>query len=228
MTKSKLKIVLVDDDKDALERTTSILLKEGYDVHGTLNSPEAIALIKKHHPHLIVTELTMPGVDGIDICIELRKEKELSDIFIVIYTNRSDDYSQIAAFNAGADDYILKSTKDRVFTTRIKALLKTVNNNAIINNKVIIFKELTINHESFFVVKNGEKIVFPRREFELLMVMANDPKKIFTRKEISEKVWGNEILPGNRTIDVHIRHLRQKLGEHYIKTVKGYGYGLHK
>jgi len=227
MTKSKLKIIIVDEDKDALERTTLTLLKEGYEVYGTLNSDEVVSLIKKHRPHIIIAELTMPGVDGIDICIELRKEKELSDTFIIIYTNRSDDYSQIAAFNAGADDYILKTTKDRVFTTRVKALLKSVNSGGPVNNRVIVFKELTINNESFFVLKNGEKIVFPRREFELLMIMANDPKKIFTRKEISEKVWGNEILPGNRTIDVHIRHLRQKLGGQYIKTVKGYGYGLH-
>jgi two-component system alkaline phosphatase synthesis response regulator PhoP len=225
MTKNKLKIVVVDDDKTTLEKTTAVLLKEGYEVHATNNSEEAIHLVRKHLPQLLIIELMMPKVDGIDICIELKNEKELANVFIVVYTNRNDDYSQIAAFNAGADDYILKTTKERVFTTRIKVLLKSINKSAV-DDKVIVFKELVINNESFYVLKDGEKIILPRREFELLMIMANDPRKIFSRKEISEKVWGNEISPGNRTIDVHIRHLRQKLGDQYIKTVKGHGYGL--
>jgi two-component system alkaline phosphatase synthesis response regulator PhoP len=225
MTKNKFKIVVVDDDQTALEKTLAVLLKEGYIVYGTTNSEEAVALVKQHMPHVLIVELMMPKVDGIDICVELRNTKELSNLSIVVLTNRNDDYSQIAAFNAGADDYILKTTKDRVFITRIKALLKFFNRD-VANDKVIVFKELVINNESFYVLKGGEKIVLPRREFELLLIMANDPRKIFTRKEISEKLWGNEISPGNRTIDVHIRHLRQKLGNQYIKTVKGHGYGL--
>jgi two-component system alkaline phosphatase synthesis response regulator PhoP len=226
MIKNKFKIVVVDDDKTALEKTLAVLLKEGYDVYGTINPEDIVTIAKKYLPQILIIELMMPKVDGIDVCVELRNIKELSNMSIVIFTNRSDDYSQIAAFNAGADDYILKTTKERVFTTRIKALLKFLNKSKIINNNVIVFKELIINNESFFVLKDGEKIILPRREFELLLIMAKDPRKIFTRKEISEKVWGNEISTDNRTIDVHIRHLRQKLGNQYIKTVKGYGYGL--
>ncbi len=226
MTKSKFKILVVDDDQTTLEKTLATLLKEGYDVYGATNPEDIIKIAKKQLPNILIIEMMMQKVDSIDICIELRNTKELSNMSIVIFTNRSDDYSQIAAFNAGADDYILKTTKERVFTTRIKALLKFLNKAKPTNENIIVFKELIINNESFFVLKNGEKIILPRREFELLLVMAKDPRKIFTRKEISEKVWGNEISTDNRTIDVHIRHLRQKLGNQYIKTVKGYGYGL--
>ena len=164
----------------------------------------------------------MPKTDGIDICYELKKE--LSNTLIVFYTFNSEDHSQLAAYNAGADDYIVKPNRERVLLCRINALLKRYNSgtSSIINN----FPSLQIDKEQYLVYKNGEKILLPKKEFELLSLLANLPKKVFSRKEISESIWGYEIDSMNRTIDVHIRRLRKKLGEECIKTIKGLGYKL--
>jgi len=227
ITKNRFKILVVDDNQITLEKTTSVLLKEGYLVHGTIYPSETFVLIKKFQPHIVILELAMPTMDGISICNELRNDKELSNILIIIYTNRNEDYFQIAAFNAGADDYILKTVRNRIFTTRINVLLKHFNK-ITKNDKFIFLNELIISRLGFLIIKNDTEIILPQKEFKLLMLLANNPKKVFTRKEISKKVWGNEIIPDNRTIDIHIRRLRQKIGNQYIRTVKGIGYGLHE
>jgi len=224
--KNKFKILVVDDDRTTLEKTIFVLSKEGYEVNGTIDPNETLALTKSYQPHVVIIELAMLKMDGISICIELRNDKALSNILIIVYTNRNDEYSQLMAFNAGVNDYISKTVGDRILTARVNALLNHHYKTAITDKSVIVFKELTINKGGFRVIKDGKEIILPPKEFKLLMLLLNDPAKIFTRKEISEKVWGNKILPDNRTVDIHIRRLRQKLGDQHIRTVKGIGYGL--
>ncbi|MBL7883430.1 MAG: response regulator transcription factor [Bacteroidia bacterium] len=218
-------ILLIDSDEDQLNTTELILKQEGFQVISVKQSKEAIVIAKSEKPNLILLELVMPELDGIDICIELRKLEELNDTLIVFYTLRDEDYSQIAAFNAGADDYIVKPAKPRVLITRLKALLKRQSHHTILEAPVSQ-KGLVIDRERYLIFKDGQEIVLPRKEFELLSMMYNYPRRVFTRKEISEQIWGYEIFSQNRTIDVHIRKLREKLGDRYIKTIKGIGYSL--
>lgn len=225
MSNPKFKVLIVDCDTEALQNTKTIFEQDGFEVIQSTASEDAISIAKEELPHLIVMELVMPKLDGIDICIELRREKTLLNTLILFYTERNDDYSQIAAFNAGGDDYIIKPQKGRVLISRTKALLRRyykINEVAEIN----YLQGLTIDRERYLILKDGKEIVLPRKEFELLSLMANSPKKVFSRKEISELIWGYEIFAKNRTIDVHIRRLREKLGEKYIKTIKGIGYRL--
>lgn len=225
MSSNKFKVLIVDCNKEALQSTASVFEQEGFEVMESTTSDDAIKIAKKELPHLIVMELVMPKLDGIDICIELRREKELANTLIVFYTERDDDYSQIAAFNAGGDDYVIKPQKGRVLVSRTKALLRRHHrlNEA---SEVNYLQGLTIDRERYLIFKDGKEISLPRKEFELLALMANAPKKVFSRKEISQLIWGYEIFAKNRTIDVHIRRLREKLGEKYIKTIKGIGYRL--
>jgi len=225
MSSDKFKVLIIDSNLDVLQSTKAIYEQEGFEVLESLTSEEGIKIAKSELPHLIVLELVMPKLDGIDICIELRREKELANTLIVFYTERDDDYSQIAAFNAGGDDYVIKPQKGRVLVSRTKALLRRhhrLNEVADVN----YLQGLTIDRERYLIFKDGKEIVLPRKEFELLSLMANSPKKVFSRKEISQLIWGYEIFAKNRTIDVHIRRLREKLGEKYIKTIKGIGYRL--
>jgi two-component system alkaline phosphatase synthesis response regulator PhoP len=201
------------------------LKSEGFQVFSSSNSREAIQIAKEQHPHLILLDLIMPELDGIDICLELRQDENLKNTLIVFYTATNEDYSQIAAFNAGADDYIIKPVKIRVLVSRLKALLKR----HLVYNDSSIKKEvagLLIDRERYLILKDGEEIILPRKEFELLSLLSTSPRKVFTRKEISQLIWGYEILGRNRTIDVHIRKLREKLGNQYIKTIKGVGYSF--
>lgn len=218
-------ILLIDSEIEQLKTTETILKQEGFQVITSTQSKEGIALSQEEKPNLILLELVMPELDGIDICIELRKLESLNDTLIVFYTSRDEDYSQIAAFNAGADDYIIKPSKPRVLITRLKALLKRQSHHSIVDTP-IPQKGLVIDRERYLIFKDGEEIVLPRKEFELLSMMYNYPRRVFTRKEISEQIWGYEIFSQNRTIDVHIRKLREKLGDRYIKTIKGIGYSL--
>jgi two-component system alkaline phosphatase synthesis response regulator PhoP len=225
MLNTPLKILIVDADNEVLESTTQLLAAEKYEIVVADNSRRAIELAEQELPNLILLELLMPELDGIDICIELRKKKELNETLIVFHTTRAEDYSQIAAFNAGADDYIVKPVKPRVLTTRIKALLKR-HYSFTQEIEKIQAQGLVIDRERYLVLKDGQEIVLPRKEFELLALLITAPRKVFTRKEISENIWGYEILASNRTIDVHIRKLREKIGDNYIKTIKGIGYTL--
>ncbi len=225
MLNANFTILLVDTDQEHLNLVGTQLRADGFVVFVTSNSKEALSLAKEHTPHLILLELVMPELDGIDICLELRKNVLLSNSLIVFCSSRSEDYSQIAAFNAGADDYIIKPVKTRVLITRLKALLKRL---ATVHEPSVMVHEkgLVIDRERYLIFKDGEEIILPRKEFELLALMFANPRKVFTRKEISEQIWGYEIFAKNRTIDVHIRKLREKLGDQYIKTIKGIGYSL--
>src|SRR6218665_1128349 len=225
MTTANFKILVIDADPEVLSATEQALKAENFTVITSSNSREAIQLAKDELPQLVLVDLLMNELDGIDICIELRNEKSLADTLMVFHTERNEDYSQIAAFNAGADDYIIKPVKARVLVSRLKALLKrhTTYTDTSVKKEV---SGLTIDRERYLIFKDGEEIVLPRKEFELLALLSTSPRKVFTRKETSQLIWGYEIFSKNRTIDVHIRKLREKLGEKYIKTIKGIGYSL--
>jgi two-component system alkaline phosphatase synthesis response regulator PhoP len=218
------RILLVDDEEDILNFLSYNLKKEGYEVYTALNGHDGIALAKKHKPELIVLDVMMPEMDGIETCRIMRENKELANLLIVFLSARSEDYTQIAGFDSGADDYITKPIKPRVFISRIKALLRRISNNAPKVEKVLEFGDLKIDLEKYVVFKSGKEIMLPKKEFKLLELLVSKPGKVFTREFILEKIWGDEVVVGDRTIDVHIRKLREKLGEDNIRTVKGVGY----
>jgi two-component system alkaline phosphatase synthesis response regulator PhoP len=223
MVPSNFKILIIDTEVEVISTVVSILKTEGFSVLTSSDSREAIQMAIVNQPELVLVDLLMPDLDGIDICLELRKKPELKNSLIVFHTERNEDYSQIAAFNAGADDYIIKPIKARVLISRLTALLKRHHGG---NKKVKTETGLQVDRERYLIFKDGEEIVLPRKEFELLALLIASPRKVFTRKEISSMVWGYEVFTKNRTIDVHIRKLREKLGEKYIKTIKGIGYSI--
>jgi len=222
MNNSEHKILLVDDEPDILEFLSYNLKKEGYQVFTAGTGEEGIAIARKEQPHLVLLDVMMPGVDGIEVCRELRAAPGMDSVIIAFLTARSEDYSHIAGFEAGADDYINKPIKPRVLLSRIKALLRR--NAAGTESTAVDVGKLRIDRESYLVYKEGEEISLPRKEFELLSLLASKPGKVFAREEILNRVWGDEVVVGDRTIDVHIRKLREKLGEEFIRTVKGVGY----
>ncbi|MGZ4033388.1 MAG: response regulator transcription factor [Bacteroidia bacterium] len=225
MTNPGFKILVIDTDAEVISTVETALRQEGFSVISSENSREAIKIAAEELPQLVLVDLLMPELDGIDICIELRHNPELANTLIVFHTERNEDYSQIAAFNAGADDYIIKPVKPRVLVSRLKALLKRHSNHQVEIDKAQM-TGLTIDRERYLIFLDGEEIILPRKEFELLSLLSTSPRKVFTRKEISQLIWGYEIFSKNRTIDVHIRKLREKLGDKYIKTIKGIGYSL--
>ncbi len=223
MKKKDLKILLVDDEPDILEIVGYNLSAEGYQVITAENGIEAIKKAKKHHPHLIILDVMMPEMDGIEACEKLRTIPELSDTIITFLTARGEDYSQVAGFEAGADDYITKPIKPKVLVSKVKALLRRFKENPLETPNVNL-GNLVINREEYKIIKNKKEIVLPRKEFELLALLASKPGKVFKREDILDKVWGNEVVVGGRTIDVHIRKLREKIGDESFKTIKGVGY----
>ncbi len=217
------KILIVDDEEDILEFLSYNLNKEGYQVFTATDGNTAITLAKKELPHLILLDVMMPGIDGIETCRELRSLPGLQDVIIAFLTARSEDYSHIAGFDAGADDYINKPIKPRVLVSRIQALLRRTT--AVKKDSDFLqLGNLRINRERYLVIKDDIEITLPRKEFELIYLLASKPGKVFTREEILIKIWGYDVVVGDRTIDVHIRKLREKIGEDYIRTVKGVGY----
>ncbi len=227
MDNKVFKILLVDDEPDILEFMEYNLKKENYNVVKANNGKEAISVAKKEHPDLILLDIMMPVMDGINACQQLRALPEFKNTLIAFLTARNEDYSQIAGFDSGADDYITKPIKPKVLVSRINALLRrarTEDKKEVERHNLLKIGDLTIDREQYMIHKAGEKIVLPRKEFELLSLLAGKPGKVFTRDEILDKVWGNDIVVGDRTIDVHIRKLREKLGDDCIKTVKGIGY----
>jgi len=219
------KILLVDDEPDILEFMEYNLKKENFDVYKAGNGKEAIRLAKKENPDLIILDIMMPEMDGIETCRQLRDLPEFKNTLIAFLTARNEDYSQIAGFDVGADDYITKPIKPRVLTSRINALFRRYKEEEKIDKgKITNIGNLQIDRDQYLIYQDGEKIVLPRKEFELLSLLTSKPGKVFTRDEILEKVWGSDIVVGDRTIDVHVRKLREKLGEECIKTVKGIGY----
>ena len=217
------KILLVDDEEDIIEFLGYNLKKEGYDVTTTTSGKEAIEIAKKISPDLVILDVMMPEMDGIETCQELREIEGLKNTLIAFLSARGEDYSQVAGFDAGADDYITKPIKPRLLVSRVKAILRRKGAGAA-GSETQEEGAIKIDREKYVVYKEGKEFSFPKKEFELLALLISKPGKVFTRDIILETVWGGEVVVGDRTIDVHIRKLREKLGDHYIKTVKGVGY----
>ena len=220
----KFKILLVDDDKDIIEFLTYNLEKEGYIVYSAFNGINALKVAKDKKPHLIILDVMMPEMDGIETCNELRKIESLHDSVITFLTARGEDYSQIVGFEAGADDYIVKPIKPKVLLSRVKALLRRKSNSDIESNEIIEIGDLIIDRDKHVVKIDDEKHSLPKKEFELLLFLVMNKDRVLSRDQILSKIWGDNIIVGDRTIDVHIRKLREKIGNDYIKTVKGFGY----
>jgi len=219
----KEKILLVDDEPDIIDLISYNLDKEGYDIKSASNGRDAIQIAKDFVPDLILLDVMMPEMDGIETCVELRELETLNASIIAFLTARGEDYSQIAGFDAGADDYISKPIKPRVLLSRIQALLRRKGNNQS-NAVTAEVGGIMIDKEKYLVLKEGEELNLPKKEFELLALLISKPGRVFTREIILNTVWGNDVVVGDRTIDVHIRKLREKIGSEFIKTVKGVGY----
>ncbi|MBG6235768.1 two-component system alkaline phosphatase synthesis response regulator PhoP [Pedobacter sp. CAN_A7] len=224
MSVAKQKILIVDDEPDILELVEYNLKKEGYQVFVASNGQDGIAVAKKVHPDLVILDIMMPKMDGIEACRLMRAIPEFKNTFMVFLTARSEEYSEIAGFNVGADDYIAKPIKPRALVSRINAILRrNGSSNEVSENKVEI-GDLVIDREAYLVFQSGNKVVLAKKEFELLYLLASKPGKVYTRESILKNIWEDSVVVTNRTIDVHIRKLREKLGENYVSTVKGVGY----
>lgn len=215
-------ILLVDDEPDILEFVSYNLAKEGYNVFTSSNGKDAIDIAIKEKPDLIILDVMMPDLDGIETCRVIRETPGLKNTLIAFLTARNEDYSQIAGFDAGADDYINKPIKPRVLVSRIKALLRR--SLGIADLKAMDMDGFSIDKDKYQVSKDGEVINLPKKEFELIALLTGKPGKVFTREEILKTIWGDDVVVGDRTIDVHIRKLREKVGDKYIRTIKGVGY----
>lgn len=224
MKKKDIKILLVDDEPDILEILNYNLSQEGYEVFTAKNGLEAVSKAKKKHPHLIILDVMMPEMDGIEACEIIRNTPGLEETIITFLTARSEDYSQVAGFDAGADDYITKPIKPKVLVSKVKALLRRLKEDDAATEDIVKVGNIVINREEYKIINNGEELILPKKEFELLALLTSKPNKVFKREDILDKVWGNEVVVGGRTIDVHIRKLREKIGDDHFKTVKGVGY----
>ena len=221
--KESLKILVVDDDLDIIEILKYNLNNSGYFVKSANNGIKAIKKAKKFLPDIILMDVMMPEMSGIEACSEIRKIDQLSNTIIIFLSARSEDYTQISAYDAGADDYISKPVKPKILLKKISNIAKKIKSENTYS-KILDFGSLKINREKYLVVINKNEILLPRKEFELLFLLGSKPEKVFTREEIMNKVWGSLDVVGDRTIDVHIRKLREKIGEKHIKTIKGVGY----
>ncbi|NEW82471.1 MAG: response regulator transcription factor [Mariniphaga sp.] len=221
------RILLVDDEEDILEFVSYNLQREGFRVFSARNGLEAIEMAGKVKPDLVILDVMMPEMDGIAACEEIRKLPSCKNVIIAFLTARGEDYSQIAGFEAGADDYITKPIRPKVLISRVKALLKRsggIGADAAENDKIINIGDIVIDKERYILKIDGRELTLPRKEFELLSLLVSKPDKVFTRDEIYKAVWGNNVIVGDRTIDVHIRKLREKIGNDHIRTLKGIGY----
>lgn len=216
-------ILLVDDEVDILEFLSYNLRKEGYKVFTASDGEEGVRMTQQFQPSLILMDIMMPKMDGIEACQFIRKDLNLKQPIIAFLTSRGEDYAQIAGFEAGADDYITKPIRPRLLISKVESLLRRLSN-SLANQTSINGTNLIIEREKFSIQLDGKKIILPKKEFELLELLASRPGKVFNRDQILNIVWGNETVVGERTIDVHIRKLREKLGDVYIRTIKGVGY----
>ena len=223
MKKKDIKILLVDDEPDVIEIIRYNLDQEGYKLYTASDGKEALKKAKKNIPHLIIMDVMMPKMDGIEACEQLRNDVCFNDTIIMFLTARGEDYSYVAAFEAGADDYVTKPIKPKVIVSKVKALLRRLKNEEQTQEKIQIGK-LIIDREQYEVTHMDKSFSMPRKEFELLYLLASNPDKVVKRDKIMEIVWGSDVVVGDRTIDVHIRKLREKVGDKYFKTVKGVGY----
>ncbi|MEX0314539.1 MAG: response regulator transcription factor [Allomuricauda sp.] len=224
METKDIKILLVDDEPDILEIVSYNLSAEGYQVYTAKNGVDGVAKAKKKNPHLIILDVMMPEMDGIEACEIIRGTSGLENTIITFLTARGEDYSQVAGFDAGADDYITKPIKPKVLVSKVKALLRRLKEDKGDADEIVKVGNIVINREEYKIINDGNEIVLPRKEFELLSLLTSKPNKVFKREVIMDKVWGNEVVVGGRTIDVHIRKLREKIGDDHFKTVKGVGY----
>jgi len=225
MKTKDIRILLVDDEPDILEIVSYNLSNEGYEVFTASNGIEGVAMAKKKQPHLIILDVMMPEMDGIEACEIIRSSQGLESVIITFLTARGEDYSQMAGFDAGADDYITKPIKPKVLVSKVKALLRRLkDNDANEAEDILKVGNIVIDREEYKIINDGQEIILPRKEFELLALLTSKPNKVFKREVILDKVWGNEVVVGGRTIDVHIRKLREKIGDDNFKTVKGVGY----
>jgi two-component system alkaline phosphatase synthesis response regulator PhoP len=229
MGKPEYRILLIDDEPDILEILSFNLNKTGYNVITSLNAREGIEIAREYQPHLILMDVMMPGMDGIEACEQMRSIDALKDTVIAFITARTEDYSQVAGFEAGADDYIAKPVNLKVLSNRIKALLKRFGDNHSgtlreLPSHIINLGDLEIDREKYVIKIQGKEMLLPKKEFELLLLLSSKPGKVFTRESIFTHIWGDDVVVGDRTIDVHIRKLREKIGEGLIVTIKGVGY----
>ena len=219
--KTKFKILLVDDEPDIIEIISYNLKNANYDVFSATNGIEAIKIAKKIEPHLIILDIMMPEMDGIEACEIIRNDPKIAKTLITFLSARGEDYSQIAGFNAGADDYITKPIKPKVLMSKVKSLLRRISDE---KDEIIKFNDLIIDRSRYKVIFHKIELSLPRKEFELLFLLASKPGKVFKRDFILESIWGKDVIVGDRTIDVHVRKLREKIGDSYFKTIKGVGY----
>ena len=224
MNKSEIKILCVDDEPDILEILKYNLSNEGYQISTAKDGKIAVKKAKEIHPNLIIMDIMMPNMDGIEACEILRSNESFNDTLIMFLTARGEDYSYVAAYEAGADDYVTKPVKPKILLSKVKGLLRRSKKYSEKEVDEIEFGDLRINRDKYKVYTSDKSISLPRKEFELLNLLASKPDKVFKREKIMEKVWGEQVVVGDRTIDVHIRKLRKKIGDKYFKTVKGVGY----
>ena len=224
MKKSDIKILCVDDEPDILEILKYNLSNEGYNVSTAADGKSAIKIAYNISPNLIIMDIMMPKMDGIEACEKLRSDGKFNDTIIMFLTARGEDYSHVAAYDAGADDYVTKPVKPKVLVSKVKGLLRRLKK--VIANDIneIVFDDIKIDREKYKVYISDKVLNLPRKEFELLYLLASKPDKVYKREKIMETVWGSEVVVGDRTIDVHIRKLREKVGDKYFKTIKGVGY----
>ncbi|MEN0005311.1 MAG: response regulator transcription factor [Bacteroidota bacterium] len=221
-----VKILIVDDEPDILEFLKYNLQEEGFEVYVASDGEAGIEVAERERPNLIILDIMMPKMDGVEVCRQLRSKPEFDSTVIAFLTAREEDYSQIAALDVGGDDYITKPMRPRVFVSRVRALLRRSERSVNVEEEDVIIRvgDLAIDQERVSVQRGEEVIELAKKEFELLNLLVSKPGKVFSREEIFNKVWGTDVIVGNRTIDVHIRKLREKIGDHYIKTIKGIGY----
>ena len=223
MKKSDIKILLVDDEPDIIEILRYNLSQEGYEVYSAKDGKSAIKKAEKEIPNLIIMDVMMPHMDGIETCSIIRKNPIFNDTIIMFLTARGEDYSHVAAYDAGADDYITKPVKPKVFLSKVKGLLRRLKKESILESTIEV-GDLLIDRDEYKVKISGKPLILPRKEFELLYLLASKPEKVFKRGKIMQSIWGSDVVVGDRTIDVHMRKLREKIGDSYFKTVKGVGY----
>jgi len=217
------KILVVDDDPDIVEILSYNLSLAGYEIKSAVNGKEAIKKAKSYIPEIILLDIMMPEMDGIEVCSKIKELSSLSNTLVIFLSARNDDFTQIAAFDAGGDDYISKPVKPKILLKKINSILKRMSSNKT-ESDVIDLGGIIINRNTYSVIKGNKELTIPRKEFELFYLLASKPGNVFTRDEIMTNVWGSEVIVGDRTIDVHIRKLRGKIGDSYFKTIKGVGY----